>query len=73
MTPRAAALANALAGATGQDWRWMECEDGTQYAARCLPCGATVVVTAPPHASLGEVLAQVCHAVLPLRDRGEAE
>lgn len=63
MTPPAAALATALAAATGQDWRWMECEDGVQYAALSLPSGVTVTITAPRFTAPAEVVAQAGAAV----------
>lgn len=63
MIPPAAALATALAASTAQDWRWMECEDGVQYARLTLPDGVTVTVTAPRFASAAEVIAQVRGAV----------
>lgn len=64
MIPPAAALASALATATAQDWRWMECEGGTQYASLRLPCGAVVVVTAPPHTKPADAVAQVRGAII---------
>lgn len=59
MTPRAAALATALATTTAKDWRWMETHDGAQYAALRLPSGVVVTVTAPAHASPDDVARQV--------------
>jgi hypothetical protein len=65
MTPRAAALATALATTTGQDWRWMETHDGAQYATLRLPCGAAVVVTAPAHTAAETVAQQARDALAP--------
>lgn len=73
MTPRAAALATALATATAQDWRWMETHDGTQYATLRLPCGAAVTVTAPAHTAAETVAQQACHALHPRHDTPSAE
>lgn len=65
MTPRAAALATALATATAQDWRWMECSDGTQYATLRLPSGVVVTVTAPAHTAAETVAQQARDALAP--------
>lgn len=65
MTPPAAALATALVAVTGQDWRWMECADGVQYASVTLPSGVVVVVMAPPHARPEAVAVQARAAVAP--------
>lgn len=63
MIPPAAALATALAASTAQDWRWMECEDGVQYATLRLPCGAAVTVTAPAHTAAETVAQQAQEAI----------
>ena len=65
MTPRAAALATALATTTAQDWRWMETHDGAQYATLRLPSGATITVTAPAHTSAETVAQQAREAIAP--------